>query len=62
MTNNDFRRVWLIPLLLALVTIFGLLSALLGTGIWHVLAWTALILPLAILLWKISKAFFLKRV
>ena len=60
MTNNYFRRVWFIPLLLALFIFFGLLSALLGTGIWHVLAWTALVLPLAVLTWKLIKAFFLR--
>jgi hypothetical protein len=60
MTNNHFRRVWFIPLLLALFIFFGLLSALLGTGIWHILAWAALILPLAVLSWKLFRAFLLK--
>jgi hypothetical protein len=60
MTNNYFRRVWRIPLLLALFILFGLLSALLGTGVWHILAWIALAIPLAILIWKISKAFFIR--
>jgi hypothetical protein len=57
MQNNNFSRVWRIPLLLAVFILFGLLSALLGTGVWHILAWTALTIPLIILIWKISKAF-----
>jgi hypothetical protein len=43
-------RVFGIPALLALATLFGLLSALLGQGgVWHVLAWIALCIPLAVL-------------
>ncbi|SHH81193.1 hypothetical protein [Pollutimonas bauzanensis] len=41
-------RIWGIPAILALVTAFGLLSALLGTGIWHGLAWIALLIPIAV--------------
>lgn len=52
--DNHFRKVWTIPILLALVTIFGLLASLLGTGIWYVLSWAALSLPLAIIVRKIS--------
>nr|WP_134167240.1 hypothetical protein [Paraburkholderia caballeronis] len=40
-----FYRVWRIPLVLAATTVFGLLSALLGSGIWHVAAWIALVMP-----------------
>ncbi len=45
---SAFRRVWTIPLLLAALTIFGLLAALLGTGIWHALAWAALAVPIVV--------------
>lgn len=43
-----FRRVWAIPLILAVLTIFGLLSALLGNGIWHALAWASLASPIVV--------------
>jgi D-alanyl-lipoteichoic acid acyltransferase DltB (MBOAT superfamily) len=33
---------------LAILTLFGLLAALLGTGIWHGLSWLALAIPLAV--------------
>ena len=44
--NSSFRRVWGMPLLLAVLIVFGLLAALLGTGWWHLLAWVALAAPL----------------
>lgn len=44
--QSTFRRVWTMPLLLAALTVFGLLAALLGTGVWHVLAWGALAAPI----------------
>lgn len=50
-----FKKVWLIPCLLALASVFGLLAALLGTGIWHVLSWIALTLPLAVIVWKVKQ-------
>lgn len=41
-----FLKVWSAPITLGLLTCFGLLSALLGVGIWHWLAWIALSIPL----------------
>lgn len=51
MRNKPFLRLWGIPLFLAVLTLFGLLSALLGSGSWQVLSWIALSAPLAILTW-----------
>jgi hypothetical protein len=45
---NDARTIWTIPLLLAALTLFGLLSALLGTGVWHALGWLALAVPVMV--------------
>jgi hypothetical protein len=45
---NSARKIWTKPLLLAALTLFGLLAALLGTGGWHVLAWLALAVPLLV--------------
>lgn len=52
MRTNTFKKVWGMPLLLAILTLFGLLAALLGTGVWYGLAWLALLVPLAIIVWK----------
>lgn len=41
------------PLLLAITTFFGLLAALLGTGVWYILSWITLSIPLGIIFWKI---------
>ena len=47
-----FRKVYGLPVLLAVVTFGGLLSALLGDGIWNVASWCALSIPLAVIAWK----------
>jgi hypothetical protein len=51
--NSQFRKVWAIPLVLVLITIFGLLSSLLGTGYWHWLSWVAMLVPLVVIVRKI---------
>jgi hypothetical protein len=45
------RRVFGVPLLLALLGAVGLLSALLGDDVWDALSWLTLGLPLAVILW-----------
>src|SRR5262245_38612660 len=50
------RRVFGIPLLLAVATLVGLFAALLGQGgLWHVLAWILLGIPLALLAWCLMR-------
>ena len=46
--NNAFARIWKMPIVLATLTAFGLLAALLGTGLWHWLSWLALTTPIAV--------------
>lgn len=54
---SPFTRQWGWPLGLALLTLFGLMSALLGEGgIWWVLSWIALGLPLLVALRHILRA------
>lgn len=53
MSNQNFKKVWAIPTVLAVITLFGLLSALLGTGIWYILSWITLTIPLVIMVWKV---------
>lgn len=50
MPKNNFNHTWKVPLLLALVTIAGLLSALLGTGVWRVLSWIMLGVPVIVII------------
>ena len=37
---------------MAAITLFGLLSALLGDGVWDTLSWGTLVIPLAVIVWK----------
>ncbi len=49
-------RVWRWPLVLAGLTGFGLLSALLGQGgLWEFLSWGALVTPLVVILYCIAR-------
>lgn len=43
---GSFRFIWGAPLLLSALTVFGLVAALLGSGLWHSLAWLALAAPI----------------
>lgn len=52
-TPNYFRKVWFVPLILALFVLGGLLTALLATGIWQALSWIALIIPLVVICCKL---------
>ena len=45
---KSFWQIWLSPVVLGVLTVFGLLAALLGIGIWHWLSWLSLAVPLVI--------------
>lgn len=47
-TRQSFQRIFRIPALLAAVTAFGLVAALLGDGVWDGASWFALAIPLAV--------------
>ncbi|HEY4165433.1 MAG TPA: hypothetical protein VGM96_01615 [Reyranella sp.] len=50
-------RIWRWPLLLAALTIFGLLAALLGQdAAWWIVSWIALGIPLAAVAWALIRA------
>lgn len=55
MKSNNFRKIWAIPTLLAMITLAGLLTALLGPGFWKVISWVLLAIPLAIIIIKSRK-------
>jgi hypothetical protein len=48
--SRKFWFVWRAPLILLLLTVFGLLAALLGTEIWHWASWAAMAAPIAVIL------------
>ncbi|MDE1175838.1 MAG: hypothetical protein PW789_04450 [Edaphobacter sp.] len=47
-----FRRVYGAAIVLAVITLYGLLSALVGDGIWDALSWVAMAVPLVVIAWK----------
>ena len=49
--SNSFWKIWGAPIGLTVLTLFGLVAALVGTGIWHGLAWLAIAMPVAVCIW-----------
>ncbi|HKU97358.1 MAG TPA: hypothetical protein VJR58_18875 [Vineibacter sp.] len=49
----SLRRIFGIPLVLAIATIIGLVSALLEDGVWDALSWVTLGLPMLVAAWAI---------
>lgn len=47
--RSDFLHVFGIPMLLAALSAFGLISALLGDGVWDVLSWITLAVSVAVI-------------
>jgi len=47
-------QIFQIPALLALVSLAGLISALLGAGWWDILSWITLGLPVAAITWAFA--------
>ncbi len=51
MTRSEFRRIWLAPLVIAIVSLAGLISALLGDGIEDAVSWVGLGVPVVVIVW-----------
>ncbi|ANN78702.1 hypothetical protein [Bordetella flabilis] len=49
--SYKFWFVWRAPLVLVVLTVFGLLAALLGTEVWHWASWAALAVPLVVIVY-----------
>jgi len=49
MKHNAWIRLWGKPLLIALLSIAGLITALVGDGFWDIFSWVALALPVIII-------------
>lgn len=50
MKNNPFLRLWGMPLLIALLSLAGLIAALVGDSYWDVFSWLALGIPIVIVI------------
>lgn len=48
--GRGFMFVWGAPILLGVLSVFGLLAALLGTGAWHWASWITLTVLLVVIL------------
>jgi hypothetical protein len=48
MPSSSSRRAWFAPMGIALICAAGMVSALLGDGLWDVLSWFALALPILV--------------
>jgi hypothetical protein len=53
--NRSIARIFGWPAIIALVAAFGLISALLGDGIWDAASWVALALPVAVVAFFLVK-------
>ena len=52
-TSRSLRRIWEVPLLLAVLSVAGLVSALVGDDLWDALSWVTLAVPLVVAAWAI---------
>ena len=50
-TQLSISQIWGMPLLMGILSAVGLLSALLGDGVWDMLSWIALVIPVTVILW-----------
>ncbi|MBE7175809.1 MAG: hypothetical protein INR69_05360 [Mucilaginibacter polytrichastri] len=48
-TAAVFRRLWLKPIIIGVLSLGGLISALVGDGIWDALSWILLGLPVVVM-------------
>jgi hypothetical protein len=50
---HDLRAIFAIPLVVAVLSLFGLIAALVGDGVWNVVGWIALGASVAVLAWAL---------
>jgi hypothetical protein len=49
--STPFMRMWAAPIILAILTLVGLISALVGDGVWDLVSAFALGVPVMLCLW-----------
>ncbi|WP_119079181.1 hypothetical protein [Chitinophaga alhagiae] len=50
MKHNPFMKLWGMPLILAVLSLAGLIIALAGDGIWDIFSWIGLGIPLYLII------------
>lgn len=55
LTRSSLRKVYTLPTVIAVVSGVGLIFALLGDGVWDVMSWLAVGLPLGVAAWVWSR-------
>jgi len=53
--RHVFARIFAVPALLAILIAVGLISGVLGDGIWDVISWIALGTPLAVIAYRLHR-------
>jgi|AGTN01.3.fsa_nt_gi hypothetical protein len=53
MSDRSLRQVFGVPSILQILTLVGLVAALLDDGIWDVVSWIALAIPLLVIGWHL---------
>ncbi|RCH54745.1 hypothetical protein DJ568_09655 [Mucilaginibacter hurinus] len=53
---KNFLHVWLLPLVFAIISSIGLISALTGDDAWDMVSWLMLIIPLAAIVYYVFKS------
>jgi hypothetical protein len=61
LTKSSTRKIYTLPTVIAVVSGVGLVFALLGDGIWDIMSWLAVGLPLGIAAWVWSRTTSLRR-
>jgi len=54
-TRYSVTQIFLLPAIIAVIVSFGLVSALLGDGVWDAASWIALALPLCVVAFCLSR-------
>jgi hypothetical protein len=53
--KNNFWKVWGTPLLIGILSAFGLISALAGDNVWDALSWLTLGVPVVVTGWFLGR-------
>jgi hypothetical protein len=53
--KNNFWKVWGTPLLIGILSAFGLISALAGDNVWDALSWLTLGVPVVVTGWFLRR-------
>jgi len=56
MLNNLLKSTWGLPPVLGILTLFGLLTALLGSSDWYLLSWISMVIPLGAIVWAVGRS------